>query len=187
MKTKLLSFIKWLLLSLIAITLAACGGGSSSPSNNNTNASPITYVLPNGSTITVPVDQLSVQPGGTSSTILTLTGGTPGLLVSFSSTVSSSKSINQITASESIPITVTFNPSSLTSGGSVNQSVMTIKMGQLLVGVPVAFYVSLWEMLSSFYNQNITSQFGVMTITATTPQITGTLNRESSGTPITPN
>lgn len=169
MKKFILHFKYLLSFFVIASILAACGGkGSCPPSFNG-----ITAMLKNGSIVTIPVSSLNVAPGGTTSTSITLTGGTPGTDVYFTSSVSSTQKTNTNQAvAESIPIQVIITPDMLVTG-AISSAAMIIKVINTLA--PGTYYIKLFATYQ-YNGTNVTTQIGIMTIVVGSNSNMGVLN-----------
>jgi hypothetical protein len=119
-------YAKYLVLAFVAIIMTACGSGACA--TNGSNNTPIITPLPNsgGAIVEIPVNNLSIPTGSSStSTVLNLQGGTPGLLISLSSTVTPNPA-NQRTSQDAtnIPIYVSFVPELLVAGSVINSKVL---------------------------------------------------------------
>ena len=160
-------YIRWIFIGFLVAILAACSGGGSTSSNNGGGA-PISYNLPNGSNLSLPISSLTINPSESGATQITLSGGSSGLVVNLSSVVTESLAdlaAKVVAVSNPIPISVTITPSTLTSGGT--------SLAQVLISVPYylpagTYYVKLY---ASYNYNNIPTkvQYGVLTIVVGTP------------------
>lgn len=154
---KFTQYARYLSFLVFATILVACGGNGSCPPS----FSGIETTLPNGSVVTIPVSSLDIAPGGATSTSITLTGGTPGTTVYFTSIVSATQStkVNQGVA-DSIPIQVIITPDSLVTGPT-SSAAMVVKVLDTLA--PGTYYIKLFATYTA-NGSNVSTQIGVMTI-----------------------
>ena len=158
---KIITFISMFLFTLI---ITACGGGGSCGAGSNA----INYVLPNGSTLSVPAGgtSMSIIAGESVSTSITISGGSAGLDVLLSSSVKQSmagskQSVN--TALES-QIAVKFDPQSLTSGGTSSSKITVV----VATATPAGTY--LVNLKASYVYQGkpaVATEIGTITIVVT--------------------
>lgn len=112
---------------ILLFILTSCGNGNCNTSTTPNNPNPpIIKVLPDsgGATLTIPISRLTIPKGvTTTSTSISLTNGTPGLIIGLSSAVASSQytALTQNILFEQ-PITITYNPESLIVNSIINSS-----------------------------------------------------------------
>lgn len=114
----------FLIITLLGVV--ACGGGSSGGSSG---ATPISYTLANGTIVSSPTNAISVTQGGVATTTVSISGGTSGVPLNLSSSVSGNSE------SSTHNIIVTFYPESLVTGDpALSNSLVVVDASNALPG-----------------------------------------------------
>lgn len=121
-------YLKCFVFIVTTIILTACSGSCVSAGNNPDTNPPIVTLLPNSgnATVTIPISDISMPEGNVNtSTSISLDGGTPGLVIGLSNTVTAAQNsvVSNSLLLQNTPITVSFNPESLVADSVVNSSI----------------------------------------------------------------
>lgn len=185
-----MKYIKYVLFTFLATFLVACGGGSSGTNNNPNNGS-IVYNVPNsgGAVLTVPSNKVTVLESGTTSTSISLQGGYKALALALSGNTTLTSASSAKLNDASVPIQVSFTPTTLVAGTQeIDSSIVITVTGSLSAGTyPVNLYASYIPQGAS---APVTVQVGTINVTVssdinptpTPPVVAGSLSISPSPT-----
>lgn len=168
----LISYLNKLVLTLIlSIALFACGSGSTS-NNNPVNNTSISTTLPNGTVVTIPVNQLSATAGTTTTTSIMVSNAPSDfkMHLSYNNVTPSKHKIND--TNEAIPILATFNPENVTGS---NTSVFSVTPRRDLTTGNYPITVSITYINNGHESTTTMDPLNISVVTNTDP-LFGTIN-----------
>lgn len=170
---KYLQSIKWVIgISLsLTVLLSACGSGSTS-NNTPVNNTSISTTLPNGTIVTIPVNQLSTTAGITTTTTIMVSNAPNDFKMNLSYNNVVPNQHNKSNTNEITSILATFNPESVTGS---NTSVFSIMPRRDLTTGNYPITVSITYLNNGHESTTTMDPLNISVTTNTSPQL-GTIN-----------
>lgn len=170
---KYLQSIKWVIgISLsLTVLLSACGSGSTS-NNIPVNNTSISTTLPNGTIVTIPVNQLSTTAGITTTTTIMVSNAPNDFKMNLSYNNVVPNQHNKSNTNEITPILATFNPESVTGS---NASVFSVMPRRDLTTGNYPITVSITYLNNGHESTTTMDPLNISVTTNTSPQL-GTIN-----------
>lgn len=170
---KYLQSIKWVIgISLsLTVLLSACGSGSTS-NNIPVNNTSISTTLPNGTIVTIPVNQLSTTAGITTTTTIMVSNAPNNFKMNLSYNNVVPNQHHKSNTNEITPILATFNPESVTGS---NASVFSVMPRRDLTTGNYPITVSITYLNNGHESTTTMDPLNISVTTNTSPQL-GTIN-----------
>lgn len=170
---KYLQSIKWVIgISLsLTVLLSACGSGSTS-NNIPVNNTSISTTLPNGTIVTIPVNQLSTTAGIKTTTTIMVSNAPNDFKMNLSYNNVVPNQHNKSNTNEITPILATFNPESVTGS---NASVFSVMPRRDLTTGNYPITVSITYLNNGHESTTTMDPLNISVTTNTSPQL-GTIN-----------
>ncbi len=172
MKSRTLAsyFVKLAISLVIGICLDACSSGSIN--NKSVNNTSISTTLPNGTVVTIPVNQLSVTAGATTTTSIMVSDAPSDfkMHLSYNNVTSSNNKTNDVNNAD--PILATFNPENVTGS---NASIFSITPRRDLTTGSYPITVSITYVNNGHESTTTMDPLNISVITNTDPLL-GTIN-----------